>query len=122
MITAQAGFGYQQELVLGMRPGDGPMPMVQQGQERQRPGGRRGAQRVSNFSSHTSTFLCCPPQLFMDLQFPNGQLTYVSGECISTSAYSGEMTFSYSRKEEEVSEIANLFNRGKKKKKDYIAS
>ncbi|KAK1351533.1 hypothetical protein POM88_054220 [Heracleum sosnowskyi] len=118
MITTQAGFGYQQELVPGMRPGDGPMPMVQQGQERQRPGGRRGA------------------QLFVDLQFPNGQLIYVSGECISTSAYltfcggllhaqgqySGEMTFSYSRKEEEVAEIANLFNSGKKKKKHYIAS
>lgn len=49
---------------------------------------------------------------FMDLQFPNGQLTYVSGEGISTSAYlpfcggllqaqgryPGDMTFSYSRK------------------------
>lgn len=49
---------------------------------------------------------------FMDLQFPNGQFTYVSGEGISTSAflpfcggllqaqgrYPGEMTLSYSRK------------------------
>ncbi|KAI3765813.1 hypothetical protein L2E82_15857 [Cichorium intybus] len=39
-------FGYQQQLVPGMRPGGGPMPnffmpMVQQGQEGQRPGGRR---------------------------------------------------------------------------------
>lgn len=43
----QAGFGYQQQLVPGMRPGGGPMPsyfvpMVQQGQQGQRPGGRRG--------------------------------------------------------------------------------
>ena len=45
MIPPQAGFGYQQQLVPGMRPGGAPMPsffvpMVQQGQ---RPGGRRGA-------------------------------------------------------------------------------
>ncbi|MED6118493.1 hypothetical protein PIB30_003239 [Stylosanthes scabra] len=45
MISPQAGFGYQQQLVPGMRPGGAPMPsffvpMVQQGQ---RPGGRRGA-------------------------------------------------------------------------------
>lgn len=48
MIASQAGFGYQQQLVPGMRPGGGPlpnffMPMVQQGQQGQRPGGRRGA-------------------------------------------------------------------------------
>ncbi|KAI3737958.1 hypothetical protein L2E82_27976 [Cichorium intybus] len=44
----QPGFGYQQQLVPGMRPGSGPMPnffmpMVQQGQQGQqglRPGGR----------------------------------------------------------------------------------
>lgn len=49
---------------------------------------------------------------FLDLQFPNGQFTYVSGEGLSTSAflpfcggllqaqgrYPGEMMFSYSRK------------------------
>ncbi|XP_059636834.1 polyadenylate-binding protein 2-like [Cornus florida] len=48
IIPPQAGFGYQQQLVPGMRPGGGPMPnffvpMVQQGQQGQRPGGRRGA-------------------------------------------------------------------------------
>ncbi|KAK7321679.1 hypothetical protein VNO77_32543 [Canavalia gladiata] len=48
MIPPQAGFGYQQQLVPGMRPGAGPMPsffvpLVQQGQQGQRPGGRRGA-------------------------------------------------------------------------------
>ncbi|TYH17784.1 hypothetical protein ES288_A05G217900v1 [Gossypium darwinii] len=45
IIPPQAGFGYQQQLVPGMRPGGPPVPnffvpMVQQGQ---RPGGRRGA-------------------------------------------------------------------------------
>jgi hypothetical protein len=44
----QAGYGYPQQLVPGMRPGGAPMPnffvpMVQQGQQGQRPGGRRGA-------------------------------------------------------------------------------
>ncbi|XAR72917.1 hypothetical protein NMG60_11019723 [Bertholletia excelsa] len=44
IIPPQPGFGYQQQLVPGMRPGAAPvpnffMPMVQQGQ---RPGGRRG--------------------------------------------------------------------------------
>nr|GMC56156.1 polyadenylate-binding protein 2-like [Ipomoea batatas] len=48
IIPPQAGFGYQQQLVPGMRPGGGPMPnffvpMVQQGQQAQRQGGRRGA-------------------------------------------------------------------------------
>lgn len=42
----QPGFGYQQQLVPGMRPGGAPMPnffvpMVPQGQQGQRPGGRR---------------------------------------------------------------------------------
>lgn len=43
---SQPGFGYQQQLVPGMRPGGAPvpnffMPMVPQGQQGQRPGGRR---------------------------------------------------------------------------------
>ncbi|XAR64022.1 hypothetical protein NMG60_11024217 [Bertholletia excelsa] len=47
-IIPQAGFGYQQQLVPGIRPGGAPMPnffvpLVQQGQ---RPGGRRGAAPV----------------------------------------------------------------------------
>ncbi|XP_065871212.1 polyadenylate-binding protein 8-like [Euphorbia lathyris] len=46
IIPPQPGFGYQQQLVPGMRPGGAPMPnffvpMVQQGQQGQRPGGRR---------------------------------------------------------------------------------
>ncbi|KAM0943181.1 hypothetical protein DsansV1_C13g0119541 [Dioscorea sansibarensis] len=45
LIPPQPGFGYQQPLVPGMRPG-GPMPnffmpLVQQGQQNPRPGGRR---------------------------------------------------------------------------------
>ncbi|XP_020576165.1 polyadenylate-binding protein 2-like isoform X2 [Phalaenopsis equestris] len=48
LIPPQPGFGYQQQLVPGMRPSGAPMPnffvpMVQQGQQVQRPpGGRRG--------------------------------------------------------------------------------
>ncbi|KAJ4716283.1 Polyadenylate-binding protein [Melia azedarach] len=46
MMPPQPGFGYQQQLVPGMRPGAAPMPnffmpMVQQGQQGQRPSGRR---------------------------------------------------------------------------------
>ncbi|KAM7265177.1 hypothetical protein ACFE04_002860 [Oxalis oulophora] len=46
MIPPQPGFGYQQQLVPGMRPGSGPVPnffvpMVQQGQQGQRPSGNR---------------------------------------------------------------------------------
>ena len=46
IIPSQPGFGYQQQLVPGMRPGAAPVPnffvpMVQQGQQGQRPGGRR---------------------------------------------------------------------------------
>ena len=44
----QPGFGYQQQLVPGMRPGGAPMPnffvpLVQQGQQGPHPGGRRAA-------------------------------------------------------------------------------
>lgn len=56
--------------------------------------------------------LSLSPQSFVDLQFPNGQLTYVSGEGLTTSAflpicggllqaqgqYPGEMRFSFSCK------------------------
>ncbi|KAK8622296.1 hypothetical protein V6N13_117218 [Hibiscus sabdariffa] len=47
IFPPQPGFGYQQQLVPGMRPGGAPMPnffvpMVQQGQQGQRPNGRRG--------------------------------------------------------------------------------
>ncbi|KAK7410053.1 hypothetical protein VNO78_00533 [Psophocarpus tetragonolobus] len=45
-IIPQAAFGYQQHVVPGMRPGGAPnffVPLVQQGQQGQRPGGQRGA-------------------------------------------------------------------------------
>ncbi|XP_068655696.1 polyadenylate-binding protein 2-like isoform X2 [Aristolochia californica] len=47
LMPPQPGFGYQQQLVPGMRPGGAPMPnflvpMVQQGQQGQRPGRRSG--------------------------------------------------------------------------------
>ncbi|TKY59064.1 Polyadenylate-binding protein 8 [Spatholobus suberectus] len=50
IIPSQPGFGYQQQLVPGMRPGAAPVPnffvpMVQQGQQGQRPGGRRAVQQ-----------------------------------------------------------------------------
>ncbi|XP_042007943.1 polyadenylate-binding protein 8-like [Salvia splendens] len=53
IIPPQAGFGYQQQLVPGMRPGAAPMPnffmpLVQQGQQGQRPGGRRGGPGQQN--------------------------------------------------------------------------
>ncbi|XP_057779753.1 polyadenylate-binding protein 2-like [Salvia miltiorrhiza] len=53
IIPPQAGFGYQQQLVPGMRPGGAPMPnffvpLVQQGQQGQRPGGRRGGPGQQN--------------------------------------------------------------------------
>ncbi|TYI43079.1 hypothetical protein ES332_A01G144100v1 [Gossypium tomentosum] len=51
MLPPQASFGYQQQLLPGMRPGGPPVPnffvpMVQQGQQGQRPGGRGGAGAV----------------------------------------------------------------------------
>lgn len=46
LIPPQPGFGFQQQLVHGMRPGGAPVPnffvpLVQQGQQAQRPGSRR---------------------------------------------------------------------------------
>ncbi|KAG6422084.1 hypothetical protein SASPL_118647 [Salvia splendens] len=53
IIPPQAGFGYQQQLVPGIRPGGAPMPysfvpLVQQGQQGHRPGGRRGGPGQQN--------------------------------------------------------------------------
>ncbi|CAN6687787.1 unnamed protein product [Malus baccata var. baccata] len=53
IIPSQPGFGYQQQLVPGMRPGGAPLPnffvpMVQQGQQGQRPGGRRAGSVQQN--------------------------------------------------------------------------
>ncbi|CAA0819608.1 Polyadenylate-binding protein 2 [Striga hermonthica] len=67
MIPPQAGFGYQQQLVPGMRPG-GPLPnffvpLVQQGQQGQRPGGRHGVAGVQPV-----------PQLMRSQMMPRGRM------------------------------------------------
>ncbi|GFP83481.1 polyadenylate-binding protein 8 [Phtheirospermum japonicum] len=68
MIPPQAGFGYQQQLVPGMRPGSGPMPnffmpMVQQGQ---RPGGRLAAGAVQQTQQ--------PVPLMQQQMLPRGRM------------------------------------------------
>ncbi|XP_012482731.1 polyadenylate-binding protein 2 [Gossypium raimondii] len=68
VIPPQAGFGYQQQLVPGMRPGGPPMPnyfvpMVQQGQ---RPGGQRGTGRVQQAQQ--------PVSLMQQPMLPRGQV------------------------------------------------
>ncbi|MCD7470809.1 Polyadenylate-binding protein 8 [Datura stramonium] len=71
LIPPQAGFGYQQQLVPGMRPGGAPMPnffmpMVQQGQQGQRPGGRRGAGPVQQTQQ--------PMPLMQQQMMPRGRM------------------------------------------------
>ncbi|KAK4490379.1 hypothetical protein RD792_001055 [Penstemon davidsonii] len=71
MIPPQAGFGYQQQLVPGMRPGGGPMPnffvpIVPQGQQGQRPGGRRGAGPVQQTQQ--------PIQMMQQQMMPRGRM------------------------------------------------
>ncbi|CAK9184965.1 unnamed protein product [Ilex paraguariensis] len=71
IIPPQAGFGYQQQLVPGMRPGGGPMPnffvpMVHQGQQGQRPGGRRGAGPVQQTQQ--------PVPLMQQQMIPRGRM------------------------------------------------
>lgn len=73
----QAGFGYQQQLIPGMRTGTAPMPnfympFVQQGQPGHRPGGRRAGggpvqqtqQPVPLGQQQASEFCCCVSRLF----------------------------------------------------------
>ncbi|KAE8674763.1 Polyadenylate-binding protein 2 [Hibiscus syriacus] len=68
IIPPQTGFGYQQQLVPGMRPG-GPsvpnffVPMVQQGQQ---PGGRRGAGQVQQYQQ--------PVPLMQQQMLPRGRV------------------------------------------------
>ncbi|MBA0828072.1 hypothetical protein Goarm_012795 [Gossypium armourianum] len=62
VIPPQAGFGYQQQLVPGMRPGGPPMPnyfvpIVQQGQ---RPGGQRGTGPVQQAQQPMFLEACFP--------------------------------------------------------------
>ncbi|GAA0140001.1 RNA metabolism protein [Lithospermum erythrorhizon] len=70
-MLPQAGFGYQQQLVPGMRPGGAPMPnffvpMVQQGQQGQRPGGRRGGGPVQQAQQ--------PVQMMQPQMLPRGRM------------------------------------------------
>jgi len=77
IIPPQAGFGYQQQLVPGLRPGGAPMPnffvpMVQQGQQGQRPGGRRGTGPVHQAQQ--------PMALMQQQMLPRGRMyRYPSG-------------------------------------------
>lgn len=73
MLPPQAGFGYQQQLVPGMRPGGAPMsnfflPVAQQGQQQQgqRLGGRRGAGSVQPNQQ--------PVPLMQQQMFPRGRM------------------------------------------------
>ncbi|KAL3603809.1 hypothetical protein D5086_004668 [Populus alba] len=76
-MIPQAGFGYQQQLVPGMRPGGAPMPnffvpLVQQGQQGQRPGGRRGGGPVQQTQQ--------PVPLMQQQMLPRGRFyRYPSG-------------------------------------------
>lgn len=71
MIPPQAGFGYQQQFVPGIRPGGAPMPnffmpMVQQGQQAQHPPGRRGPGSVQQAQQ--------PLQLMQQQMLPRGRV------------------------------------------------
>ncbi|KAK3183258.1 hypothetical protein Dsin_030544 [Dipteronia sinensis] len=75
IIPPEDGFGYQQQLVPGMRPGGAPMPnffvpIVQQGQQGQRPGGRRGAGPVQQSQQ--------PVPLMQQQMLPRGCLSIPS--------------------------------------------
>ncbi|CAI0445896.1 unnamed protein product [Linum tenue] len=72
IIPSQPGFGYQQQLVPGMRPGGAPMqnyfvPMVPPGQQGQRPGGRRGGAGQQSQQ---------PVQLMQQQMLPRGGRVY----------------------------------------------
>lgn len=81
MIPPQAGFGYRQQLVPGMRPAGAPMPnffvpLVQQGQQGQRPGGRRGAGPVQQAQQ--------PVPLMQQQMLPRGRMfRYPPGRSVS---------------------------------------
>ncbi|CAA7406982.1 unnamed protein product [Spirodela intermedia] len=74
LIPPQPGFGYQQQLVPGMRPGGAPMPnffvpMVQQGQQQvQRPGGRRAGPGSMPPAAHQ------PMPLLQQQMLPRGRM------------------------------------------------
>ncbi|PKA65835.1 Polyadenylate-binding protein 2 [Apostasia shenzhenica] len=72
LIPPQPGFSYQQQLVPGMRPGGAPMPnffvpLVQPGQQAQRPGGRRGGAGSMQQTQQ-------PMPMLQQQMFPRGRL------------------------------------------------
>ncbi|URD95043.1 Polyadenylate-binding protein [Musa troglodytarum] len=75
LVPPQPGFGFPQPLVTGMRPGAAPfpnffMPMAQQGQQAQRPGGRRaGAGPLQQTQQH-------PMQMIQQQMLPRGGRPY----------------------------------------------
>ncbi|GAV79661.1 RRM_1 domain-containing protein/PABP domain-containing protein [Cephalotus follicularis] len=66
IIPPQPGFGYQQQLVPGMRPNFF-VPMVQPGQQNQRPGGRRSGSRPVQQTQQ-------PLQLMQPQMLPRGRV------------------------------------------------
>ncbi|XP_020700719.1 polyadenylate-binding protein 2-like [Dendrobium catenatum] len=78
LIPPQPGFSYQQQLVPGMRPGGAPIPnffvpLVQPGQQTQRPGGRRAGAGPMQQSQQ-------PMPLLQQQMLPRGRLyRYPSG-------------------------------------------
>ncbi|XP_020265582.1 polyadenylate-binding protein 8-like [Asparagus officinalis] len=104
LIPPQPGFGYQQHLVPGMRPGGAPMPnffvpMMQQGQQPQRPGGRRGGGGPVQQAQHPGPML--PQQMLPRggrmYRYPTGrnmpdvQMSGVAGGMLSVPYDMGAM-------------------------------
>uniref|UniRef100_A0A1D1Y8B2 Polyadenylate-binding protein n=1 Tax=Anthurium amnicola TaxID=1678845 RepID=A0A1D1Y8B2_9ARAE len=71
LIPPQPGFGYQQQLIPGMRPGGAPMPNffvpLVQGQQAQRPGGRRASTGPMQQTQQ-------PVPLLQQQMFPRGRV------------------------------------------------
>ncbi|KAK9073373.1 hypothetical protein SSX86_007697 [Deinandra increscens subsp. villosa] len=85
LIPPQAGFGYQQQLVPGMRPGGGPMPnffvpVVPQGQQGQRLGGRRGTGPVQNQQ---------PVPMMQQQMVPRGRMYRYPGRSVADANMTG---------------------------------
>lgn len=88
IIPPQGGFGYQQQLVPGMRPGGGPMPnffvpVVQQGQQGQRLGGRRGTGPVQQNQQ--------PVPMMQQQMVPRGRMYRYPGRNVGDGNMGGGM-------------------------------
>ncbi|KAH9610064.1 hypothetical protein KSS87_021207, partial [Heliosperma pusillum] len=88
-----AGFGYQQQLVPGVRPGAAPMPnffvpYMQQGQQGQRPAGRRGSGPVQQNQQ--------PVPMMQQQMLPRGRVyRYPPGRNMSEVPIPGAMLPAY---------------------------